>query len=1103
MAARIKEAATAALGGSEEDLRFGVERVLQDAVLEPLGIPPARYEVSTRKYGTLITGARLDALHGHVVIEYEQPHSLESRKNYDHAIQQVKEGIRRLSQGDTKDLPRYFGVVLDGFSMGFVRYRQRLNDLDVSRQPLDVNRSTVARLVEAIVGLQRKALDPTELLRDFGPDSELSQTVIKAFHDKLKGTTTGRTSILFSDWKRVFSQVCAYDPQKLRGLEEQYGLAKGKADVETLLFSLHSYFALLMKLLGAEVASLYWPIMGSYLKTLEEAYYKGPKSLREELRDLEEGGIFAKLGISNFLEGDYFAWYLDEWDVPLADSIARVVTKLSDYDPSTADLEPERIKDLFKHLYQNLVPRRIRHDLGEFYTPDWLSELVMDEAGFAAKTLDKIHDQTGDSLAPLDVRVLDPACGSGTFLTLAIKRVREYIDEHWIDKTTALRKLTSNVMGFDLNPLAVMASRTNYLISIGDLLREKGGEQIEIPVYLADSVLVERRTTVRGTSSYSLETAAGEFHIPIAVVEGGSLGKILREAEKCVRLEYSVRDFLVSLQKEVTLQENESSVLGDLYGVLLKLEQEKRNRIWVRVLKNSFAPLLAGKFDYVVGNPPWINWRHLPSDYRTSTKALWKKYGLAKQTKGKGLGKISRDIAMLFVAVSSSRYLNEFGKLSMLVPFTLFKSSAGAGFRTFLADGSGLIKIHDLVELRPFEGALNRTAIISLARGKSQFPVPCTSWSLATHLPAFDETLRNVKSMTVRHELVLEPIHGRDKPESPWLIAKSEAVQAIRKALGHSPYDAHKGVGTDLNSVYWIEVLSQQGRCLLTRNLSTIGRKTTRQVTTLVEKDLVYPLARGRDMKKWSITPSAYIVVPHDQRTGHAISGRDMKKNFPKTYEFMRNFRTEMENRPNLILQKGPFYSLYGIGKYSFEPYKVMWKYIAGKISGKAEFSVAVACKAEDPWLGTKVIIPNEKLVLIPFQCEEEAHYVAAILNSSISRLIVASYAVETEISTHVSENVAIPKFRANVGTHQELAELSKMAHDLSRKGDFKQLNVVESAIDETAAKVFGLTKYELEAVIESLEILIGHKGEAESEDERPGAAIPTDGDLPNSSLKV
>ncbi len=121
MAARIKEAATAALGGSEEDLRFGVERVLQDAVLEPLGIPPARYEVSTRKYGTLITGARLDALHGHVVIEYEQPHSLESRKNYDHAIQQVKEGIRRLSQGDTKDLPRYFGVVLDGFSMGFVR----------------------------------------------------------------------------------------------------------------------------------------------------------------------------------------------------------------------------------------------------------------------------------------------------------------------------------------------------------------------------------------------------------------------------------------------------------------------------------------------------------------------------------------------------------------------------------------------------------------------------------------------------------------------------------------------------------------------------------------------------------------------------------------------------------------------------------------------------------------------------------------------------------------------------------------------------------------------------------------------------------------------
>jgi type I restriction-modification system DNA methylase subunit len=65
-------------------------------------------------------------------------------------------------------------------------------------------------------------------------------------------------------------------------------------------------------------------------------------------------------------------------------------------------------EDLLKQLYQNLVDPATRHELGEFYTPDWLAEL----------TLREIDYHPGQSL-------LDPSCGSGTFLFLAIRRLAE------------------------------------------------------------------------------------------------------------------------------------------------------------------------------------------------------------------------------------------------------------------------------------------------------------------------------------------------------------------------------------------------------------------------------------------------------------------------------------------------------------------------------------------------------------------------------------------------------------------------------------------------------------------------------------------------------
>jgi hypothetical protein len=1086
---------------SEEDLKQGVEYILKSKVIERLKEiekteipfaswkpPKARYEV------TLVSGLRADALYGHLIIEYERPgtfgkpEELKVTSGFERAIEQVKQYIRDHAEVEAR-FPRYFGVVLDGYKIGFVRYREAIRDFE-SKGPFKVNKNTVAKLIEAIIGLRRKALDAEELLKDFGPESPIAKETIRAFCSKLSKAKP-RTQMLFEDWKRVFSQVCAYSPEKVSGLEEVYGFKKGEVNPEKFLFALHTYYALIMKLLAAEVASLYvTPKIWSYLRALESAYYSGHERLREELRDLEEGGVFAELKITNFMEADYFAWYLDEWDELLAKCVMNVVDRLSNYDPSAAELEPEKVKDLFKRLYQNLVPKKVRHDLGEYYTPDWLAELVLDEVGWTLETFEKVREERNDALAPLSLRLLDPACGSGTFLVLAIGRLKRYIEEHWIDKGTALRRVTRNIVGFDLNPLAVIAARTNYLIALGDMLRERGAEPIEIPIYLADSILVERRSTLT-VNTYALTTAVGMFEIPTKIVESGLLAKVLKTLEECIKGDYKPDEFKRRLLREVSLDEAEVSILVKLFEDLANLERQGKNRIWTRILKNSFAPFFTEKFDFVVGNPPWIAWENLPDDYRNATKDLWSTYGL---TLTLGMGAFKKDMAMLFVARCMDRYVKDGGLFSFLIPFTIFKTRAGAGFRRHIAHEYKVLKVVDLVTLYPFEGATNRTSFIVLKKGeKTTFPIPCEIW----HNPKSGgidtkAELNQVKRLTKQFKLSLIPIEV-NKPESPWMQITEKAYEAIKKVIGRSPwYEAHEGVNTALNQVYWVKILEKTFDGYLITNAPIPGqKKTVRQITAKIEENIIYPLIRGRDVKRYHVLGEyGNIIITHDPETGAPLPEDRMKVEYPKAYSYLKNFKVELEKRaikPFLGNKlKTPFYRLDNIGRYTFAPYKVVWKRIAGAITGKAISFAAAVVKGED---GSKPIIPDDSLIMIPFEKLNEAYYVSAILNSSIARLGIASYTYELRQETHITRYIRVPKFDLSNPLHLKISDLSQKAHQLAGKyygendaNAYEGLRKIEMEIDKLVAQLYDITDEELREIKKCLAILEGEEIEVEEE---------------------
>ena len=1081
---RIKE--TAKKARNEEELKIKVEGLIQELIskfFEPGEESEVAYEHRTK-----ISGKREDALYGTVIIEYKAPKKLDTGSEFVRAKEQIEDYIKEEADGKPENFGKFFGVILDGYNISFVRFRR---NQWVANEPTELSEESVYRLLEAIISLKRKAIDADFLLTDFGPESETSEKVISVLYEALEKSESSRTEMLFRDWKRVFSQVCAYSPGKLEGLVEHYGVAKGKnkkVDVEKLMFAVHTYYTLVMKLLTSEVISFFNPVFGSPLQRIENAYYRSRGDLKDELLELEEGGIIAKIGIRNFLEADYFAWYLDEWNEDVVKGVIEIVKKLGEYDPATVELDPDRVKDLFKRLYQNLVPKRVRHDLGEYFTPDWLAELVLKEVEYDGN---------------LERRVLDPACGSGTFLVLAIKEAKNYAEEHFVtDKSELLRKIVGDVVGIDLNPLAVLASRANYVIALGDLIRyiPKGG--VEIPVYLADSILVSRKMKFTGEWEVYLTTSEGVFSVPHEVIDKNLLSNVLGVIETCVRGDYIESEFKKLIDKDIAdLKEDSITSLVELYDKIKDLEKEGKNKIWTRLLKNSFAPLLMGKFDFVVGNPPWINWESLPEYYREDTKKLWDYYGLLEKTKGMGLGKVKRDMAMLFTARCIDRYLKEGGKFSFLIPFTTYKTQAGAGFRKFLVKGywkdkkanspCKVLKIHDLVTLYPFEGAINRTSLIVIEKkGETEFPIPCVMWNnpRSRGMPQ-EAKLEEVTEATRQFDMILAPIRkGKANVNMPWMIIGEKAYSGVIKAMRASKYKAHEGVNTSLNGVYWVKVSSKLPQGVLIENLGSVGKKKVKMVREVVEESLIYPLIQGRNVDKWHGLPGeSYIVVPHDEKTGKTMREETMKLDFSNAYKFLLQFRADLEKRSlhKLWGKRNPFYALYDIGEYTFKPYKVMWKYVAGKISGKGAFSVAVVEPVDDEHFGKRVVIPNEKLMLIPFDERDEAHYVASVLNSSVAQLIVMGYTIETAISTHVLKNVYVPKFKPKDKIHLKLAELSKNAHGLAKRyyevKDLEareELKEVEEEIDEIVAELYGITDEELEEVKKALGVLKGEGGE-------------------------
>ncbi len=991
--------------GSEEDLRIGFEQVLRD-YLRDQGI---EFQAAPRHEVSLVSG-RLDALFGTVIIEYKRPGILSTVAEQERAKEQLKRYISDLASSTPPE--RIAGFATDGFQIALVR---RSGARWLEGDFLDVSDYTLAELVRYLRALHRLPLTPDFLVKQFGPQSERAASALRLFFQRFSRSRSSKVHALYKEWVRVFGVVYGEEvkPKHADLFAKTYGIRDIK-DLRPILFCVHTYFALLIKLITVETLSQSNPTLPSFLLPLPSL---NSPALKSRMVSLESGDEFSHLQVRNFLEGDFFSWYLEEWNEDVASAVRDIARTLLEFEPLTGEFRPEETRDLLKKLYQYVVPRPIRHDLGEYYTPDWLAELLLNRLGY-----------DGDPTK----RILDPACGSGTFLVEIIKRIRTREQNELLDRGALVQQIIQNVQGFDVNPLAVIAARANYLFALGDLRKHAG--DIDLPVYLTDSIVTPSSGSYFPDSSRVI-TSVGTFVLPNVLAVRGRLTRLAAALDESIGLGYTHKEFLEQLSKQldIELDSNAMELLGQVHSKITQLEKKGRDRIWARILANAFAPIFVGQFDFVVGNPPWINWEHLAKDYREATQGLWDAYKLSAKAKGGRfeLGKMKRDMSMLFTYVCADKYLKADGALAFLITQTVWKSSGGDVFRRFQLPGGipiGVIGVDDLSEVRPFEGATNVTSAFLCRKGLPQeFPVRYTLWTLGEGpRPDTGSTLAEAQGSLHAEEQEAVPITPQDK-ESPWSTSPRQRSGLVQRLAGESSYAGFAGCTTWANGVYWVKLLERRpGDTVVIENLAKIGRRTVEVKRAAVEDALLFPLLRGRDIQRWCARPSLWIVFPHTAEGGwQAIAEPQMRNRFPRTYAYLKGFEPLLRGRAGYkqLRQDHPFYTLVNTNPEIHAPWKLVWKDIA------TDFTAAVVGPSPD---SGKPAIPDHHVIYVGFPEPTEAHYLSAVLNSSPIRAAIRSFGVSTLLAPHVLQRLAIPRYTPALAAHKLLATLSEKAHRLA-----------------------------------------------------------------------
>lgn len=725
--------------------------------------------------GTGTKAGRIDAYHGNAIIEFEK--SLAATEAT--AIKQLREYSVGAWKKDKHQRP-LIAVASDGIV--WKTFAARLKPgfsgdptpKDVILEPLrafTVTKETTRDFWIWLTGFlfrEGQTVPTTERFKyDFGATSPAFADARDALHQAWKAVQKEpEPHVAFDTW--------------LRYLTVTYGDVTEETEDLRTLFMKHTYLVSVARL-------LIWA-------ALSKGKFSG--TLRNVARSVLTGEYFEAERIENLVEDDFFQWVRH----PKAEEILAPVWERTIAQMLTYDLSLLR-QDVLKGVYQELIDPADRHELGEYYTPDWLCEQVVDvllpDEGFAS--------------------VLDPSCGSGSFLRAVIT--------HFLDANPdggdakRLRAVLDNVVGIDIHPVAVTISRATYLLAVRKLLKATK-RPIQIPVYLADALFLPSEVSQKllgKDTSYEIKFGGDKsVLIPETLVRSPELfdpaiaaatevatahAKTKGESRK------SLRSYLQQRMPEILETKISEEIVDALWNFandLADLIRKHKNSIWAFVVRNAYRPaMLRERFDYIVGNPPWLSYRYISDpEYQAEVKRLAiTEYKIAPNSQKL---MTQMELATVFLVHAMSTFAKVGAELAFVMPRSVLSADQHMNLREVKYTAPvTLDEYWDLDEVSPLFNVptcvlfaskpaahfvKNGTYSLPAVEWKGNLPGRDLSWDEASEF--LTETEQTAKLIYLGSHTALSTQPGRTKPNAP------------------SPYAEafHQGATIVPRSVYFVRV---------------------------------------------------------------------------------------------------------------------------------------------------------------------------------------------------------------------------------------------------------------------------------------------------------
>ena len=386
-----------------------------------------------------------------------------------------------------------------------------------------------------------------------------------------------------------------------------------------------------------------------------------------EPEDLLYGRRFRNdTGLQGIVESDFFTWPAEVGGRPLLQTLARRIAKFN---------WPEAPADIGAILYETVIPANERRQLGEYYTPAWLARTMVQEL---------VTD-------PLNQRVLDPACGSGTFIAEAVAHfIKDALPEKEAPKLhpkEILDKLRDAVTGIDIHPVAVHLARAAWTLAARPAIKAAADSgfyaSLSIPVYLGDALQLRFRTgDLFAENTITIQTQDDEnteLVFPVSLVErpenfDSMMGQIAEAIERGKNPDFVLDDHCLN-------DPAERKTIQATISVMQQLHNQGRDHIWAYYTSNMVRPVILSrnKVDVLIGNPPWLNYRNTYDVLRTELQNLSRtRYDIWAG----GRYATHQDVAGLFFTRSVDLYLNDGGVIGFVMPHSALQTGQYTKWRS-------------------------------------------------------------------------------------------------------------------------------------------------------------------------------------------------------------------------------------------------------------------------------------------------------------------------------------------------------------------------------------------------------------------------------------